>query len=164
MSSPRSRIAIVAAAATVALAASGCGSSDKGLLTARQANRLESPLERARRAVEAGDCADARREAQTGSERAAALSSRVDSELQRNLQDGFNRLVDRINAEVVVAGQADRAVALGELDAGVRLGAVADQVAEAPDLVHARLVGRGQHGAEGRAVAVDVGGDRDAHR
>ena len=67
------------------------------------------------------------------------------------------------DAEVVVAGQADRRVPARQLDAGVRLGAVADEVAEAPHLVGARGFGVGEHRLEGVAVAVDVGEDRDLH-
>src|SRR4051794_21184824 len=98
MRAPRLPIAFVALA--VALPLGGCGSSDdKGLLTARAANRLESALEDARRAVDDGKCNQARAAAQRGAARASKLSSRTDQALQRNLQDGFNRLVDRINAE-----------------------------------------------------------------
>ncbi len=58
--------------------------------------------------------------------------------------------------EVVVAGEAHRDVRAGELHAGVRLSAVADEVAEAP---HLGGVARGdvlEHRLEGVAVAVDV--------
>ena len=65
--------------------------------------------------------------------------------------------------EVVVAGEADRAVRAGQRDAGVRLGAVADEVAEAPQLVRAVGLRCRDHGLEGLPVAVDVGRDRDAH-
>ena len=46
------------------------------------------------------------------------------------------------DGEVVVAGQAHRAVRLGQRDAGVRVGAVADEVAQAPQLLRARLLRR----------------------
>ena len=52
----------------------------------------------------------------------------------------------------------------GQRDAGVGLGAVADQVAQAPDLVESARVDVGQHGLEGRQVAVHVGEQGDAHR
>src|SRR5690349_5814000 len=97
MSAARSRIAVVVLAAALPLA--GCGSSDKGLLTAREANRLASPLKRAQAAVVAGRCGVARQEAQLAADRTANLSSRVDAKLQRNLADGFNHLVDTINSE-----------------------------------------------------------------
>ena len=42
------------------------------------------------------------------------------------------------DGEVVVAGEADRAVGLGQRDARVGLGAVADEVAEAPQLLDLR--------------------------
>ena len=48
-------------------------------------------------------------------------------------------------------------------DAGVGLGAVADEVAEAPDLLRPRGLGSGDHRLEGVAVAVDVGTDGDLH-
>ena len=67
------------------------------------------------------------------------------------------------HAHVVVAGEADRRVAARQLDAGVGLGAVADEVAEAPHLVGAGGLGVGEHRLEGVAVAVDVGEDRDLH-
>ena len=65
--------------------------------------------------------------------------------------------------EVVVAGQADRAVGLGQRDARVGLRAVADEVAEAPQLLRAGLLGSRDHRLEGVAVAVDVGADGDLH-
>ena len=50
-------------------------------------------------------------------------------------------------------------------DAGVGLGAVSDQVAEAPDLVHADLrVDVGEHRLEGGQVAMHVGKPGDARR
>ena len=64
----------------------------------------------------------------------------------------------------MVAGQADGSVAPGQLDAGVGLGAVADQVAEAPHLLALGSLDRVQHRLEGMPVAVDVGHDRDPHR
>ena len=67
------------------------------------------------------------------------------------------------HAEVVVAGQADRGVPAGQLDAGVGLGAVADEVAEAPHLLALGRLDRVEHGLEGVPVAVDVGDDRDSH-
>jgi hypothetical protein len=97
MRAPRPLLALLAAA--VVLPAAGCGSSDEGLLTARQANRLENHLEDARRAVDAGRCNTARAAAQDGADRASKLSSNVDTQLQRNLQDGFNHLVDVVNSE-----------------------------------------------------------------
>src|SRR2546429_5862273 len=66
-------------------------------------------------------------------------------------------------AEVVIAGQADVRPLPGPLAARVRLGAVAHDVAQAPDSIHARVVDLGQHGLQGRTVAVDVGDDGDAH-
>ena len=65
--------------------------------------------------------------------------------------------------EVVVAGEADGGVRLRQLHAGVRLGAVADEVAEAPQL---RRVARGnglERGLEGVPVGVYVRYDRDLH-
>ena len=65
--------------------------------------------------------------------------------------------------QVVVAGQADRAVVAASSHAGVGLGAVADEVAEAPQLVGVGGLDVGEHRLEGVAVAVDVGDDRDVH-
>ena len=65
--------------------------------------------------------------------------------------------------EVVVAGEADRAVGGGQRHARVRLGAVPDQVAEAPELVRAVGLRRRDHRLKGLLVAVDVGRDGDAH-
>src|SRR3954447_21981718 len=92
--------------AALALPVAGCGQGDQGLLTARQAAKLRAQLEDARRAVDADRCQAARAAApsgraaaQSGSERAAALPARVDARLQRNLQNGFNHLVDAVNQE-----------------------------------------------------------------
>ncbi len=63
--------------------------------------------------------------------------------------------------EVVVAGEADGRALAHELAALVRPRAVADHVAEAPDLVHARRI---EHGFERMVVPVDVRENRDAHR
>ena len=63
----------------------------------------------------------------------------------------------------MVAGQAERASLADQLGAGVGLGAVADDVAEAPDLVDLRLLDRVQAGLEGGQVGMDVGDHRDAH-
>ncbi len=97
---PVPRLTTFLAMAALALAVAGCGSSsDKGLLSSTQASRLESQLEKARRAIDANHCTTARNAAQAGAERASGLSSRVDDKLRRNLVDGFNHLNDRINAE-----------------------------------------------------------------
>ena len=45
------------------------------------------------------------------------------------------------------------------LDAGCRLGAVADDVAEAEHASHGKLLDVGQHGGEGVDVGVDVAED-----
>jgi hypothetical protein len=95
-----SRLPLAFVALAVALPLAGCGSSDdQGLLTARASNRLESALEDARRAVDDGKCNEARAAARRGADRASKLSSRIDEDLQRNLQDGFNHLVDQVNQE-----------------------------------------------------------------
>ena len=67
------------------------------------------------------------------------------------------------DAQVVVAGQADRGVAAGQVDARVGLGAVADEVAQAPHLLAFGGLDRVQHGLEGVAVAVDIGDDGYSH-
>ena len=75
-------------------------------------------------------------------------------------------LVERYVAahgEVVVAGQAHIGALGGQLAARVGLAAVADDVAQAPDPVHAFVVDRGEHGLQGRPIAVDVRDDGDAH-
>src|SRR4051794_15098467 len=66
--------------------------------------------------------------------------------------------------QIVVARQADRAVLAGELDAFLRLGAVADEVAQAPDLLHALALGVLEDGLEGRKVPVDIRDERDPAR
>src|SRR4051812_5156632 len=98
MSAPR-RPTVLLLMAALALPVAGCGQSDKGLLSPKQASNLRADLEDARRAADDQRCQAARAAAQRGSERAAALPSRVDARLQRNLQNGFNHLVDRVNAE-----------------------------------------------------------------
>ena len=57
----------------------------------------------------------------------------------------------RPHAQIVVAGQADRRVLAGQLHAGVGLGAVADEIAEAPELLavggaRSRRAPRRRHG------------------
>jgi hypothetical protein len=64
----------------------------------------------------------------------------------------------------VISGQAQVAALAGQLHAAIRLRAVAHQVAEAPDLVDAGRVDVGEHGPEGREVAVHVREQGDAHR
>ena len=68
------------------------------------------------------------------------------------------------DAEIVVSGEADGGVLAGEGHAGVRFGAVADEIAEAPHLLALRGVDLVEHGFEGVTVAVDVRNDRDAHQ
>ena len=51
----------------------------------------------------------------------------------------------------------------GQRDAGVGVGAVADEVAEAPELLRAVGLGGLDHRLEGVPVAVDVGDDGDPH-
>jgi hypothetical protein len=82
-----------------ALLAAGCGSSQKQLLTQREATRLERTLEQARRAAEAGQCQEAAQLADKGSRQAQNLPSRVDPDLQRNLVDGFEHLRTTIEDE-----------------------------------------------------------------
>jgi arginyl-tRNA synthetase len=61
--------------------------------------------------------------------------------------------------KVVVAGQAGAAALAHQSGAGIRLGAVADHVAEAPDLVDGGLLDRREDGLEGLPVGVDVAED-----
>lgn len=66
---------------------------------------------------------------------------------------------------VVVAGEYERAALAHEIDDRHRVGgAEADDVAQAPDLIHARAVDRGENAPERRKVAVDVCDHGDAHR
>src|SRR3954447_8174581 len=99
MSAPRLPLAMLLGA--LALPVAGCGSADQGLLTPKQASKLRAELEDARRAVDDDPqrCKAARSAAQRGSEKAAQLPARVDEKLQRNLQQGFNHLVDQVNQE-----------------------------------------------------------------
>ena len=67
------------------------------------------------------------------------------------------------HAQVVVAGQADRRVGGDQGHTRVGVGAVADQIAQAPDLL---ALARGdllEHRLERVLVAVDVRDHRDAH-
>jgi hypothetical protein len=66
--------------------------------------------------------------------------------------------------QVVIPDQHEIARLLGERHAFVRLSAVSDEVAEAPDRIHALLLDVRQDGLEGGQVAVYVGQDRDAQR
>ncbi len=65
--------------------------------------------------------------------------------------------------EVVISGQAHGGVLAGELHAGVGLGSVADEVAEAPQLGGVAGRDRFERRLEGVSVGVDVGDDRDLH-
>src|SRR6185503_3629017 len=67
------------------------------------------------------------------------------------------------DGQVVVACHADGAVAAGELDGGVGFPAVADEVAEAPELLGALALGGVDHGLERVAVPVYVSCDGDLH-
>lgn len=58
--------------------------------------------------------------------------------------------------QVVVAGQADVATFANQLGAGVWLGPISDQVAEAPDLLDTDLVDRREDALESGLVGVDV--------
>jgi hypothetical protein len=63
--------------------------------------------------------------------------------------------------EVVVADQADVAAVAGQRHALVGVGAVADEIAEAPDRVHSHPVDVGDHGLERGQVRVRVRDEGD---
>jgi hypothetical protein len=67
------------------------------------------------------------------------------------------------HGQVVVAGQAHGGVPAGQRAAVVGVGAVAHDVAQAPQLARAGVPDVVQHRLEGVPVAVDVGDDRDLH-
>src|SRR4051794_38803685 len=94
-----------------------------------------------------------------------ALADRLARPARRGGRTG-RELLQRERArdrEVVVAGEHDVAARERELDAQIRLRAVADEVAEAPDLVDVGGVDGVEDGLEGLAVAVDVRDHRDVH-
>ena len=95
----------------------------------------------ARRGVPEADLAAVLEGAQAAQELERVGSDRLARPARR--RRGAGREVGDVDLaghhEVVVAGQAQIAALACELDAVVRLGAVADQVAETPDLVHADL-------------------------
>ena len=66
--------------------------------------------------------------------------------------------------EVVVAGQADLDHLGDHLGAVVGLGAVPDDVAQAPDLLGVVAADVGEHRPQRGQVAVDVGDDGYSHR
>src|SRR5918911_3633922 len=68
------------------------------------------------------------------------------------------------NDKVVVAGEAELTPLGGEAHALVGLGAVSDQVAEAPDLLGAGRLHVSHHGLEGGQVAGDVRDERYGRR
>ena len=95
------------------------------------------------------------------------MSGAITSWVQRTAICGAAReVVERDLAgdrEVVVAGEAQVGVLAREVDARVGVGAVADEVAEAPDLLD-RVVGDvAEHRLERLAIAVDVRDDCDLH-
>src|SRR6185503_3536151 len=65
--------------------------------------------------------------------------------------------------EVVVADDRGRAAGAEEIDAYVRLRVVADDIAEADEVIHALGVDRREHGGQRLLVGVDVREDRDPH-
>src|SRR5213078_797921 len=67
------------------------------------------------------------------------------------------------HGEVVVPAQADRGPRLDRRAALVRVRPVADEVAEAPELVRRVGVDRRQYRLESGEIPVDVGDDGDAH-
>ena len=73
---------------------SGCGSSDdKGLLAAKDSRALLRSLEAAERSANAQRCNEARSRARDGLQRAQGLPTRVDRDVRRNLEDGFEHLI-----------------------------------------------------------------------
>lgn len=68
------------------------------------------------------------------------------------------------HSEVVVADEADGAALAHQVRALVGLGAVAEHVAEAPDLLDSHVVGRPEDRLEGGQVGVDVADHGYAHR
>ena len=66
------------------------------------------------------------------------------------------------HGEVVVSDQAERAALGHQLGALVGLGAVADHVAQAPDL-STGAVDAGEHRLEGGQVGVDVADQAETH-
>jgi hypothetical protein len=97
-----------------------------------------------------------------GRERQQELARRVADHLARPLggeRGAAREVLQRQHlgdGEVVVARQADRAVRVGQLDAGVGVAAVAHEVPEAPELVDPLGLGGVDHRLEGVLVAVDV--------
>ena len=63
----------------------------------------------------------------------------------------------------MVTGQADGRVSLRTLHAGVGLGAISDQITEAPQLIAATGISLLQDRVKGVTIAVDVRDDRDPH-
>ena len=63
----------------------------------------------------------------------------------------------------MVADERASAALLDQLGAGVGIGALADDVPQAPDLVDAGVLRVGEHGLERGKVRMDVGEDRQAH-
>ena len=68
------------------------------------------------------------------------------------------------DCEIVVSGEADHGLIARELDAGVGLCAVADEVAETPDLIDGAARDVSEHGLERVPVCVNVRDDCDPHR
>src|SRR4051812_46696002 len=94
-----------------------------------------------------------------------ALADRLARPARRGGRTG-GELLERERAgdgQVVVAGEHDVAAAERELDAQIRLRAVADEIAQAPDLVDPGGVDGVEGRLEGLAVAVDVRDHRDVH-
>lgn len=94
---------------------------------------------------------------ETGGLLAHLLAGPLDGRLGRLREGGDVDLVQ--HREVVVADQADVAAFADKCRAGVGIGAVADQVAEAPNLVDPGLLDRRENALEGGKIGVDIADD-----
>ena len=82
---------------------------------------------------------------------------------RRSRVGGEHGDVDRVgHNHVVVSGETGRRAGVDRGHAGVGVGAVADQIAEAPDLIDAGLIDPAEHRGQRGKIGVDVRDDGDS--
>jgi hypothetical protein len=95
---PRSPL-LAAGLSAFALAFTGCGSDDPGLIPQAEADQLTELVAAAGAASEAGECDTARRRVREAEQQLAGLPRRTDQQLKRNLRAWLDHLDEAIAEE-----------------------------------------------------------------
>jgi hypothetical protein len=74
-----------------------CGSDDEGSIPSTNADEMLAELDRARQALETGDCEEVAESAQQVSDNAESLDTTVDAEVRTGLVDGAAHLAELAN-------------------------------------------------------------------